>query len=95
MQPSGDGSSVAIGPGRVTQPAFPADAHIATVLEVARRNDIALADLRDAVPLARWLDGHRLKKACVSSSAMPASWSTQPSRVRLMQKVRMPIVDAA
>src|SRR5262245_21399191 len=33
----------------------------------------------------------RVKKACVSSSAMPARWSTQPSRVTLMLKVRRPM----
>src|SRR5262245_5853928 len=29
-----------------------------------------------------------VKKACVSSSAIPSRWSTQPSRVTLMLKVR-------
>jgi hypothetical protein len=29
----------------------------------------------------------RVKKACVSSSAIPSWWSTQPSRVTLMLKV--------
>src|ERR671912_781817 len=33
----------------------------------------------------------RVKKACVSSSAIPARWSTQPSRVTLMLKVRRPM----
>jgi hypothetical protein len=33
----------------------------------------------------------RVKKACVSSSAIPSRWSTQPSRVTLMPKVRSPM----
>src|SRR6185295_16844223 len=33
----------------------------------------------------------RVKKACVSSSAIPSWWSTQPSRVRLKLKVRSPM----
>src|SRR5262245_32005067 len=33
----------------------------------------------------------RVKKACVSSSAIPSWWSTQPSRVRLRLKVRSPM----
>src|SRR3954447_2626794 len=33
----------------------------------------------------------RVKKACVSSSAMPSWWSTQPSRVTLRLKVRSPM----
>src|SRR5690242_200892 len=32
----------------------------------------------------------RVKKACVSSSVIPSRWSTQPSRVTLMLKVRSP-----
>src|SRR5262245_2613534 len=34
----------------------------------------------------RWV-----KKACVSSSAIPSWWSTQPSRVTLMLKVKSPM----
>jgi hypothetical protein len=33
----------------------------------------------------------RVKKACVSSSAIPSWWSTQPSRVTLMLKVKSPM----
>src|ERR1700749_1131784 len=33
----------------------------------------------------------RVKKACVSSSAIPSRWSTQPSRVTFMLKVRSPM----
>jgi hypothetical protein len=33
----------------------------------------------------------RVKKACVSSSAIPSWWSTQPSSVTLMLKARSPI----
>src|SRR5579859_2914584 len=33
----------------------------------------------------------RVKKACVSSSAIPAWWSTQPSRVTLRLKVKSPM----
>src|SRR5438067_13564567 len=33
----------------------------------------------------------RVKKACVSSSAIPSRWSTQPSRVTLMLKVKSPM----
>src|ERR1044071_7015290 len=33
----------------------------------------------------------RVKKACVSSSAIASRWSTQPSRVRLRLKVRSPM----
>src|SRR5918999_209501 len=33
----------------------------------------------------------RVKKACVSSSAIPSRWSTQPSRVTLMLKVNSPM----
>src|SRR5262245_46705496 len=33
----------------------------------------------------------RVKKACISSSAMPSRWSTQPSRVTLMLKVKIPM----
>src|SRR5262245_54827793 len=33
----------------------------------------------------------RVKKACVSSSAIPSWWSTQPSRVRLRLKVSGPM----
>src|SRR5215471_13857657 len=32
-----------------------------------------------------------VKKACVSSSAIPSRWSTQPSRVTLMLKVKIPM----
>src|SRR5688572_2902218 len=32
----------------------------------------------------------RVKKACVSSSAIPSWWSTQPSRVTLRLRVRSP-----
>src|SRR5262249_52476011 len=32
-----------------------------------------------------------VKKACVSSSAIPSRWSTQPSRVMLMLKVKSPM----
>ncbi|KYF93204.1 hypothetical protein BE17_48625 [Sorangium cellulosum] len=32
-----------------------------------------------------------MKKACVSSSAIPSWWSTQPSRVTLMLKVKSPM----
>src|SRR3546814_8620833 len=35
-----------------------------------------------------------VKKACVSSSAIPSWWSTQPSRVTLMLKVRSPMVSS-
>src|SRR5262245_11669019 len=37
----------------------------------------------------------RVKKACVSSSAIPSWWSTQPSRVTLMPKVKSPTVSSA
>src|SRR5689334_12203884 len=37
----------------------------------------------------------RVKKACVSSSAMPSRWSTQPSRVTLMPKVRRPMAQSS
>src|SRR5262245_50260667 len=33
----------------------------------------------------------RVKKPCVSSSAIPSPWSTQPSRVTLMLKVKSPM----
>src|SRR5688500_4372926 len=33
----------------------------------------------------------RVKKACVSSSAIPSWWSTQPSRVTLRPKVSSPM----
>src|SRR6187551_2581278 len=33
----------------------------------------------------------RVKKACVSSSAIPSWWSTQPSKVTLRLKVRSPM----
>src|SRR5688572_4635748 len=33
----------------------------------------------------------RVKKACVSSSAIPSWWSIQPSRVTLMLKVKSPM----
>src|SRR5205814_4933855 len=33
----------------------------------------------------------RVKKACVSSSAIPSWWSTQPSRVTLMLNVKSPM----
>src|SRR5205085_3474318 len=33
----------------------------------------------------------RVKKACVSSSAIPSWWSTQPSRVTLRLKVNSPM----
>jgi hypothetical protein len=33
----------------------------------------------------------RVKKACVSSSAIPSWWSMQPSRVTLMLKVKSPM----
>src|ERR1043165_8786101 len=33
----------------------------------------------------------RVKKACISSSAIPSRWSTQPSNVTLMLKVRSPM----
>src|SRR5262249_42263171 len=36
----------------------------------------------------------RVKKACVSSSAIPSWWSTQPSRVTLMLKVKSPMVTS-
>src|SRR5687768_5610935 len=36
----------------------------------------------------------RVKKACVSSSAIPSWWSTQPSRVTLMLKVKSPMVSS-
>src|SRR5688572_15119299 len=36
----------------------------------------------------------RVKYACVSSSAIPSRWSTQPSRVTLMLKVRSPIATS-
>src|SRR4051812_1904783 len=36
----------------------------------------------------------RVKKACVSSSAIPSWWSTQPSRVTLMLKVNSPMVSS-
>src|SRR6476620_3331409 len=35
----------------------------------------------------------RVKKAWVSASAIPSWWSTQPSRVTLMLKVRSPMVS--
>src|SRR6187431_213429 len=35
----------------------------------------------------------RVKKACVSSSAIPSWWSTQPSRVTLMLKVKSPMLS--
>lgn len=37
----------------------------------------------------RWV-----KKACVSSSAIPSRWSTQPSRVTFMLKVRSPMATS-
>src|SRR5688500_7675114 len=36
----------------------------------------------------------RVKNACVSSSAIPSSWSTQPSRVTLMLKVKSPMATS-
>jgi hypothetical protein len=36
----------------------------------------------------------RVKKACVSSSAIPSWWSTQPSRVTLILKVKSPMVSS-
>src|SRR6476661_1383176 len=36
----------------------------------------------------------RVKKACVSSSAIPSWWSTQPSRVTLMVKVKSPMATS-
>src|SRR5262245_56286232 len=36
----------------------------------------------------------RVKKACVSSSAIPSWWSTQPSRVTLMLKVKSPMATS-
>src|SRR6476661_2456455 len=36
----------------------------------------------------------RVKKACVSSSAIPSRWSTQPSRVTLMLKVKSPMTTS-
>src|SRR5687767_12217297 len=36
----------------------------------------------------------QVKNACVSSSAIPSWWSTQPSRVTLMLKVKSPMVSS-
>src|SRR6478609_1607402 len=36
----------------------------------------------------------RVKKTCVSSSAIPSWWSTQPSRVTLMLKVKSPMATS-
>jgi hypothetical protein len=58
------------------------------------RRPVALHHLvGDAAPQHRPASSmRRVKKACVSSSAIPSWWSTQPSRVTLMLKVKSPMM---